>query len=164
MRSFLVLIILLAVSGCGSDADPIARELNEDNDIYLEFFDVRISGFNDRDIQVGDTVKLEWLATGAYFFDVTFYLSDDDRVSVDDFVIISEDCDDIFDECQENTYITYRCDYESDNSFDCGYFNQTLRNNNITPFLNTIPKEAFIIAEVCNDGRCDQWARAVTFF
>ena len=160
----LSLLLPLLLSSCGSGADPIARELNELNDVEVEFFDVRIAGFNDLDIQVGDTVELEWLATGAYFFDVTFYLSDDDRVSSDDFVIIKEDCDDIFDECSNDSYITYSCDYFNDNSFDCGYSGQTLRNNNITPFLNQIPKDAFIIIEVCNDGRCDQQARAVTLF
>lgn len=156
----LILALLAMLSACGSDNDPVLKEINERLDVDIDEFDVTL-----RNIQPNDKVKIRWESSGAVLFDAHVYLSNDSRPSSDDFRVISEDCsNDSDDHCEAGRQVVFDCLYRSDNTFDCEEDDDVISRNDITSFLDTIPKVAFVILELCNDGDCESRAQEVTFF
>lgn len=160
LLSLLVVGTVGLLSACGGENDPVLREINERLDVDIDEFDVSL-----RNIQPNDKIKIRWESSGAVLFDAHVYLSEDSRPSSDDFRVISEDCSpDSGDHCEAGRQVVFDCLYRSDNSFDCEEDDEVISTNDLTPFLDTIPKTAFIILELCNDGDCESRALEVTFF
>lgn len=154
-----ILAIALLLVACGGSNDPILKEINEGLDAEIDDFDLNIS-----DINPGETLDIRWESSGAIIFDAKVYLSEDSRISAQDPIIVDEECSTSSnDHCSATSRVTFECRYRSDNTFDCEEDDKLLKQNDLTEFLDEIPKDAFVILELCNDGDCESQAEELTF-
>lgn len=163
-RFMLYLVVMLALASqlvaCGGKNDPIAREVNEELDVDIEDFDT-----NYRDVYPGDKLKIRWESSGAFLFDARVFLSDDAHLSEADLRIIDEECSpSINDHCRSGSRVEFECRYFSDNVLECEEDDDFLSDTDLTEFFDQLPKDAYLILELCNHGDCESRSRRITFF
>lgn len=158
-HSATVALVALLVA-CGGKNDPIAKEINEGLDAEIEDFDT-----NTRDIYPGDKLKIRWESSGAFIFDATLSLSADTRPSSDDLIFIDEECSiSSNDHCRSESRVEFECRYFSDNVLECEEDDDFLSETDLTGFFDQLPKETYLILELCNDGDCESRSRRITFY
>ena len=127
--------------------------------VDIEEFDI-----STRDLFPGEKIKIRWRSSGAILFDAIVYLSADQAPSSDDFVVLAEDCSTSpSDHCKSNEDIVFDCLYKSDNSFDCEESDDVISENDLTAWLDTLPKTTNLILELCNDDDCEWESKEMTF-
>lgn len=152
-------VIGLLLTGCGGKHDPVARVIDEALEPEIDHFDV-----DPENIFPGDRVDIEWEADGL-FDEARVYISEDSRISSSDVEVVDEDCGfSSSRHCGGADRRVFECRFGMDNSFDCEEDDDLLRRNDLSDFLDQIPKAAYIILEVCDDDNdCDTRSRRVTF-
>ena len=156
---FGVCAMAFGLTACLGDSDPVIKAINDTLDVEFESFDV-----SERDIYPGEVVTIKWQSSGVFIFDARMYVSEDSEVSAGDVRVVDEKCS--FDSdrhCQSGEDVRFECSYLSDNSFDCREDGDTLRRNDLSEFLDVLPKPAYIILQLCDNDGCVQRARQVTF-
>ncbi|MBU2886236.1 hypothetical protein KO507_10725 [Gilvimarinus agarilyticus] len=151
MRCLTIVALALILAGCGGNDDPLLNVINDPLDIEFEDFYV------DRtDIYPGESVWIEWQAEGALYFDARLYVSQDERISQDDLVVIDEECGvESDDHCTADEDIYFSCHYDSSNRFSCREGGDILKRTDLTPLIEQYPQEAYLILELCNDN-CEE--------
>jgi|TARA_B100000745_G_scaffold136937_2_gene89479 hypothetical protein len=151
---------LLALVACGGDDDPVFEEINEELDVDIDYFDV-----DNTSLFPGEKTEIKWASEGAaQKFDVHVYVSEDSSLSDDDIEVIDEVCSFESDRhCEAEEDIVFECRYQSDNHFDCKEDGERLRETDLTSFLDVLPKSAYLILELCNDGDCETEVERISF-
>lgn len=158
-KALSILVVVLPLMACGGKNDPILKEINEGLDAEIDDLDLNI-----RDINPGETLDIRWESSGAIIFDAKVYISEDSRISAEDVIVVDEECSTSSnDHCRANSRVTFECRYRSDNTFDCEEDDRLLKQNDLTEFLDEIPKDAFVILELCNEGDCESRSEELTF-
>lgn len=145
-------LIGVGLTACGGNDDPVLKQINDATaDVDFDDFYVDRS-----DIYPGETVMIEWQASGAIYFDATLYASLDDQLSNNDKQLVDEECGiEHDDHCTANEFITFYCAYKSDNSFNCREDGELLQRNDLTHFFTELPQDSYLILQLCSDGDCD---------
>ncbi|MDO3380767.1 hypothetical protein [Gilvimarinus algae] len=155
----LCLLLLVLLVGCGGNDDPVLKELNDDLEVDIDDFSASHSS-----LYPGEELKVEWRTSGAVLFDARLYLSQDRNISADDWRLLDEDCGvEYADHCYANREVTFRCRYESDNSFSCREDGDLLQYNDLTDYFPQLPFSGYLILELCGDENCERRVHGLTF-
>ena len=112
--------------------------------------------------------RIDWRTKGPLIFDVRVLLSEDSRISTDDLVVIDEECDlGANRHCAANQSVAFECLYQSDLSLTCREGGDQLSRTDLTPLLDELPKDTFVILEICGDRdrkrRCESRSAQMRF-
>ncbi len=141
----------------------VTNDVDQDQNTLL-----RIENFNlDRlEIFPGETLGIAWDSSDApiFEFDAVIYLSADDDISVEDIKVFDEACSfDAGSRCEADREVNADCLYTSENQFTCRQNDALLSDNNLDPLFDVLPKDAFVILELCDGSNCDRQNRPLTF-
>ena len=155
------LFVAVVVSACGGDSssstdtatDPVATGDNTTINSYtLTGTSVTSNGVTPINAGVNNGVfRVEWNVTSSDPYHVDLFLSDDNTLSeTTDTQISSHNCGalDILYECDAVTSLDGS--FDNQNKISVGTVNTFNPGADLTNFLSTIPKSAFMIIKACN--------------
>ncbi|MEC4685408.1 MAG: hypothetical protein VST71_06725 [Nitrospirota bacterium] len=93
--------------------------------------------------------KVSWSVSSDDIYHIELYLSNDDELSRDtDVDFFGRNCGSISTACKQNGSVD--CRFTTQNKISCGTISIYNPEKDITPFLDQIPKAAYLIMEACN--------------
>ena len=97
----------------------------------------------------GGEFSISWDVDSSDPYHVDMYLSDDNTLG-SDVKILSQNCGSVSFLYNCDTTAVFDCRFTSSNKMSCGTISAANTEKDLTVFLNTIPKQAYLIFEACN--------------
>lgn len=136
-----------------------------------EFSSTSSAGLNDSSVVIDPAIddgafNIQWNISSSDPYHIELYLSEDAQLSK------SSDVNFFGQNCSSSSTIfncssvgDFDCRFTSENKISCGTISPANKEHNVTTFMTTLPKEAFIIIEACNGlfDSCAESASSVVF-
>ena len=150
-----ILIVSGLLSACGSDSDrPEATTPVNLNTTINTVSIVGTSAAINNIIPInsgmnGGAFSIAWDVDSSDPYHVDLYLSEDNALG-DDVTFFSQNCGSTTLIYHCSAIATFECRFTSSNKISCGTISAFNTEKDLTSFLDTLPKQAFLIIEACN--------------
>ncbi len=114
----------------------------------------------------GGAFNLQWDIDSSDPYHIELYLSDDSQLSkASDINFFGQNCGSPSTVYNCNSVGDFDCRFTSENKISCATVNSVNKEKNVTDFMTTLPKDAFIVIEACNGlfDSCKESAIEVVF-
>ena len=147
-------------------------ESTEDDVTTINAFSSTSSaGLSDSSVVINPAIdegafKIQWNIDSSDPYHIELYLSEDSQLSKSsDVNFFGQNCSSASAIFNCTSVGDFDCRFTSENKISCGTISAANREQNVTSFMTTLPKEAFIIIEACNGlfDSCEESVSQVVF-
>ncbi len=165
LKTATALLLSILLAACGEDTEDNA------NTTINEFFAINSAGSRAASVVIDPAIddgdfSLRWDIDSSDPYHIELYLSEDSQLSKgSDINFFGQNCGSPSTVFNCNSVGNFDCRFTSENKISCGTINSANNEKNVTDFMTTLPKEAFIVIEACNGlfDSCKESAIPVVF-
>ncbi len=165
LKTATALLLSILLAACGEDTEDNANTTINEFSATNSADSRAASIIVDPAIEGGD-FSLQWDIDSSNPYHIELYLSEDSQLSKSsDINFFGQNCGSLSTVYNCNSVGNFDCRFTSENKISCGTINSANKEKNVSDFMTTLPKDAFIIIEACNGlfDSCEESAISVVF-